>query len=69
MVAHTPRGAGRVYELDNVGGQLEQAELLQLVGDGKGHAAVVLLRGHVLRGVRVWCVVCVVYMCDVCVYW
>lgn len=44
--AHLRRGVWRIEDVDELGGQLQQAELLQAVGHGEGHAALVLLCGH-----------------------
>jgi hypothetical protein len=41
-----PRGIGSIEQLGDGGGQLEQLQLLRRVGNGKGHAAVVLLGRH-----------------------
>ena len=48
--AHLHWGGGRVDQLNKVGGQLEQAEVVVVMCDGEGHTARVLLRGHGVLG-------------------
>lgn len=45
-MAYPRRGIGSINEVRELGWQLQQAELLQVVGHGEGHAALVLLCCH-----------------------
>ena len=50
MAQYLRWGVRGIYQLNDFGRQFEQAELLHLVCHGEGHAALVLLCGHVGLG-------------------